>query len=243
MAGRRLLDLLFVRGVVEAVEEVAYRTRLLRLSGAVGLEWTPGQQVRVHVKDLLAAQTWLHGLRDVLRTYSVWDYEPETGRLELYVLDHDGAGPGTRWAHTAEPGQEVVFGKPEGRFVTRPAAYHVFVGEETACVPFGAMLRALPAAEAVHGAIEIARPEGRLPLPRGEELTWRYRGDKSAASSLSLVEAVRGLSLPAEPGVAYVAGEARTVQAVRDHFVRERGWPRGAVLVKPFWTPGKRGLE
>jgi NADPH-dependent ferric siderophore reductase len=198
---------------------------------------------RVLVKDLLAAQTWLHGLRDVLRTYSVWDYEPGAGRLELCVLDHDGAGPGARWAGAAEPGQEVVFGKPEGRFVARPAAYHVFVGEETACVPFGAMLRALPTTETVHGAIEIARPEGRLPLPRHGELTWRYRGDAPAASSASLVGAVRELSLPAEPGVAYVAGEARTVQAVRDHFVQERGWPRRAVLVKPFWAPGKRGLE
>ncbi|WP_245668028.1 SIP domain-containing protein [Actinomadura macra] len=38
-------------------------------------------------------------------------------------------------------------------------------------------------------------------------------------------------------------GEARTVQAVRAHLVGDRGWPRRSVLVKPFWTPGKRGLE
>ncbi|CNF48756.1 siderophore-interacting protein [Mycobacterium tuberculosis] len=40
-----------------------------------------------------------------------------------------------------------------------------------------------------------------------------------------------------------VAGEARTAQAARAHLVRERGWPRGSVLVKPFWTPGRRGME
>jgi NADPH-dependent ferric siderophore reductase len=61
--------------------------------------------------------------------------------------------------------------------------------------------------------------------------------------SPSLVAAVEGLDLPAEPGRAYVAGEARTVQAVRQHLVRERGWPRRSVLTKPFWTPGKRGME
>ncbi|MGH3241328.1 MAG: hypothetical protein ACRDNL_13190 [Spirillospora sp.] len=33
------------------------------------------------------------------------------------------------------------------------------------------------------------------------------------------------------------------MQAVRAHLVGERGWPRGSVLVKPFWTPGKRGME
>ncbi|MFI0373535.1 siderophore-interacting protein [Actinomadura sp. 1N219] len=95
----------------------------------------------------------------------------------------------------------------------------------------------------MHGVIEIARPEDRLPLPRGDELTWRHRGDASAAGSETLVDAVRGLELPAEPGVAYVAGEARTVQAVRAHLVGDRGWPRGSVLVKAFWTPGKRGME
>jgi NADPH-dependent ferric siderophore reductase len=57
------------------------------------------------------------------------------------------------------------------------------------------------------------------------------------------VKAVRALDLPAEPGVAYVAGEARTIQAVRAHLVRDRGWSRRDVVTKPFWTPGKTGLD
>jgi NADPH-dependent ferric siderophore reductase len=40
-----------------------------------------------------------------------------------------------------------------------------------------------------------------------------------------------------------VAGEARTVQAVAQHLVRDRGWPRRAIRTKPFWTPGKTGLD
>lgn len=38
-------------------------------------------------------------------------------------------------------------------------------------------------------------------------------------------------------------GEARTVQAVRAHLVGERGWPRRSVQVKPYWTPGRRGMD
>ncbi|GAA4203302.1 hypothetical protein GCM10022252_60750 [Streptosporangium oxazolinicum] len=49
------------------------------------------------------------------------------------------------------------------------------------------------------------------------------------------------LDLPGGEGAAYVAGEARTCQMVRDHLVRERNWPRTSIKVKPFWTPGKRG--
>jgi len=72
---------------------------------------------------------------------------------------------------------------------------------------------------------------------------WRHRGDAPAADSATLVAAVRDLELPPEPGIAYVAGEARSVQAIRAHLVRGRGWPRGSVLVKPFWVPGGRGME
>ncbi|TDD67455.1 siderophore-interacting protein [Actinomadura rubrisoli] len=235
---------MFVRGRVEDVRPAPGRMRWIRVGGVPGLDWTPGQQVRVHVADITAARTWVSGaFMNALRTYSVWDYDASSGVMELCVMDHEGDGPGARWARTVRPGEGVVFGKPEGPFALRPAAYHLFAGEETAAVPFGAMLRAAGEDEAVHGVIETARPEDRLPLPRAGELTWCHRGDAPAASSAVLVDAMRGLDLPDEPGVAYVAGEARTVQAVRAHLMRERGWPRKSVLVKPFWTPGKRGME
>lgn len=240
----RLLDLMFVRGRVEDVRSGPGRMRWIRIGGVPGLDWTPGQQVRVHVADITSARTWVSGaVRNALRTYSVWDYDASSGLMELCVLDHGEGGPGERWARDVRPGREVVFGKPEGSFGLRPAAYHLFAGEETASVPFGAMLRATAADDAVHGVIEVSRPEDRLPVPRGEDLTWCHRGDASAADSATLVAAVRRLDLPPGPGIAYVAGEARTVQAVRAHLVRERGWPRRSVLVKPFWTPGRRGME
>jgi NADPH-dependent ferric siderophore reductase len=120
----------------------------------------------------------------------------------------------------------------------------LFVGEETASVPFGPMLRALDDrsdGERAYAVLEVATDEDRLPLPG--DVSWTFRGEAPAAASASLVESVRSLDLPDEPGIAYVAGEARTVQAVRAHLVRERGWPRRSVIVKPFWTPGKRGMD
>ncbi|QKG27405.1 siderophore-interacting protein [Actinomadura verrucosospora] len=104
--------------------------------------------------------------------------------------------------------------------------------------------------DAASGVLELrvmdhegAGPGDRLPLPRGEEPIWCRRGDAPASSSEILVEAVRRLDLPGEPGFAYVAGEARTVQAVRAHLVRERGWPRRSVQVKRYWTSGGRGMD
>ncbi len=69
------------------------------------------------------------------------------------------------------------------------------------------------------------------------------RGDASAENSEVLAQALRELQLPDHPGVAYLAGEARTVQTLRRILVDERGWDRRKVRTKPFWTPGRRGME
>lgn len=108
---------------------------------------------------------------------------------------------------------------------------------------FAAMLSAAPREERVFGALEVAGTDEQLGLHRGDELSWLYRGSASAANSAGLLHAVRDLDLPPEPGIAYLAGEARTIVAIRRHLINDRGWPRRAILTKPFWTPGRRGLD
>lgn len=170
------------------------------------------------------------------RTYSVWHYDP-AGAVELCVLDHGGAGPGARWGWDVGVSEQVRLGRPEGSFTLRPeTAHHVFVGEETVSVAFGAMLAALPRGARISGCVETRTPADRLPLEHADALDWLTRG------GTSLPDATRRLA-PARGGITYVAGEARTVQQVRQVLVRELGWDRRAVLTKPFWAPGKKGLE
>jgi NADPH-dependent ferric siderophore reductase len=69
------------------------------------------------------------------------------------------------------------------------------------------------------------------------------RGDASAKDSVVLADALRALQLPDDPGVAYLAGEARTIQTLRKILITERGWDRRDIRTKPFWTPGRTGLE
>ena len=238
--GGRVLNAISVTGEVTAIEAVAAHMRRVRIEGdeVARLTWNAGQQVRVHVSDLLDPHSWRRP-RDILRTYSIWRYD---GGLELCVLDHDTGGPGARWARELRTGQPVTFGRPEGSFVLAgDAPYHVFAGEETAAVAFGAMLAALPGGTPAYSLIEVAGPGDRLPLAR--DVPWLYRDGRPAVASASLLEAARRLELPNEPGAAYLAGEARAVQLLRRHFVAERGWPRQAVRTKPFWAPGKRGLD
>jgi NADPH-dependent ferric siderophore reductase len=236
---RRLGDRLLLHAPVLATDQIAARMTRIRLDTArlAALDWIPGQQVRVAVGDALAPKSpkdWVFGQ---LRTYSIWERTPDW--LDLAVLDH-GDGPGARWARQARPGQIVSFTRPQGTLTARPCGSHLLIGEETAAVAFGAILRALPASQHALTIIEASEPGDRLPLPG--DVHWHYRHGRSAASSASLLRAVRGTSLPG-PGTAYLAGEARTIQALRSHLIHDRGWPRRAVITKPFWTPGRKGME
>ncbi|MCX4097984.1 siderophore-interacting protein [Nocardia sp. alder85J] len=241
--GDRLLDRFLHTAHVLETEQIAARTTRIRLGGPQvrELTWIPGQQVRIATGDGEGGSA-LSRMGD-LRTYSVWHHDPDAGELHLCVLDH-GDGPGARWGRTARVGQEVRFRGPEGSFTLRDdAPYHLFAGEETAAVAFGPMLRTVPSHVPVHGAIETATEADRLPLHRAATLAQPLRGSASAASSEILLTAVRALDLPDEPGAAYLAGEARTIQLISKHLVHERNWPRRAIRTKPFWTPGRRGMD
>lgn len=113
-----------------------------------GLDWAPGQHVRARL-DALSR-----------RTYSVWDYV-DGKHLDLCVLDQPAAGPGACWSRQERVGQPVAFTPPQGRLVLRDRApYHLFVGDETACVAFGAMLRVLPAS--ARAVLDAGQARSRL---------------------------------------------------------------------------------
>jgi len=230
--GMWLLERLLVRGTATAVEDIGGRWRRIRLEGAGGLDWKPGQHVRVQVSELS-----LRTARDMLRTYSVWDYDDDA--LELRVLEH-GEGPGARWAAELEAGTEVMFKAPEGTFTVRQgAAGHLFVGEETASVAFGAMMRSLDGQ--ARAIVEVGDPADRLPIEG--DVQWIDRGTESAFDSELLVQAVAALEDLTPGTVVYLAGEAKTCQSIKRHLLHGRGWPRRDIVTKPFWTPGRRGMD
>lgn len=238
---RRPVELLFLPGTIEEIEQITSRMRRVRIAGERlrSVPWLPGQHVRVNVTP---PRQWLRHPGDARRTYSVWQLDRTRGTLDLCILDH-GDGPGARWSRAARPGQPVTLSRPEGRLTLRESPYHLFVGDETAAVAFAAMLRAIPPQTPGYGVLATDAPEGEVPLPPGHQLSWVHRGDADPADPGALLEAVRTLDLPVEPGTAYLAGEARTCQAVREHLVRARGWNRRQIVVKPFWAPGRRGMD
>ena len=227
--------MIFRSGTVIDVTEVLPLMRQIRISvpSLQGASLPPSQHIRVSV----GAE------RLTLRTYSVRYYDSQQGIIDLYTHLH-GKGPGSQWASTVHKGDQVEFLGPKGSLAIIPnAPYHLFVGEETASVAIHSMLEALPEKASVMGYLETTRPGEEVPYNGPHPLPWVYRYEAPASTSTTLVEAVRSLALPDSPGVAYLAGEALTCQAVRRYLINEKRWSRTAIRVKPFWTPGKTGLD
>ncbi|MDM3973125.1 siderophore-interacting protein [Mycobacterium marseillense] len=242
-----LRDAVFLSATLSEIERLTPRMRRIRFSGPRlrGLTWTPGQHVRLQVESLREAVLRLHPY-PVLRTYSIYDADADLGALDIVMVDHDGGRqgmtPARRWAMATAIGDGVHFTRPQGKFVIRDdAPYHVFAGEETASVAFAAMLRSMRPTAEVYGVIEAATDTDHLPL--SAPLIRVERGGAPAANSAVLADALRSLPLPDYPGTAYLAGEARTIQTLRKILTTERGWDRRQIRTKPFWTPGRAGME
>jgi NADPH-dependent ferric siderophore reductase len=244
---RTLRDAVFLSATISEIERLTPRMRRVRFIGPRlrGLTWTPGQHVRLQVETLRESVLRLHPY-PVLRTYSIYDVDPGIGALDIVMVDHDGdpkdATPARRWATVTSVGDHAHFTRPQGNFVIRhDAPYHLFAGEETASVAFAAMLRSMRPTAEIYGVIEAAAEIDHLPL--ATPLTRVERGDAPAANSAVLADALRSLPLPEYPGIAYLAGEARTIQTLRKILITERGWDRREIRTKPFWTPGRIGME
>jgi len=232
-------------GTVTDVGLVTPTLKRIRIHCATLDTWayTPGQHVRVEINDPLS----LYGILrpgDTLRTYTIWDFSVADRTFELRAHLYNGNGIGLNWVRNVKPGDPVKFWGPMGDFHPNPEAlYHVFIGEETASVAFGPMIRALGPTASIYGVLESETPDEEVPIPGPHRLVRVYRNGASAVASHTLLTAVCKLDLPGNAGMAYIAGEARTCQLIRNHLVRDRNWPRKSIKVKPFWAPNKRGLH
>ena len=69
-------------------------------------------------------------------------------------------------------------------------------------------------------------------------MIWRHRGERRAGDPAALAEEVAGFALPPGQGHAYLAGEARLVQALRE-ILTARGMEPGQLSPKAYWGRGK----
>lgn len=230
-------------GTLREVDMVTKSMKRLLIESEAVSRWesVPGQHVRIQINDPLS----LSGIvrpTDTLRTYTVWDTWPRQNIFEIRAHMYDGDGIGRQWSNNAEPGEQVTFWGPMGAKSLPESAIYLCAGDETAAAGVGQLARSLAKDASVLGIFESEGPEHEMPMDGFDSLSWVHRNGASPVNSQVMVEALRDYDLPGA-GVAYLAGEATTGQALRHVLVNEKGWERSSVITRPFWAPGKRGLH
>ncbi len=215
------------------VDEPAASMRLLLPS--------PGERALVmpqwHGNEFLLAD----GRRPSIRTLTPVRVDPQLLELDLDFVLH-GGGAASDWAEAAAPGDEAaVSGPGRGYAIDGDAPAFLLAGDESAIPAIRQLLEALPDEIPVHVIIEVARPDGRLPLPArpGTEVDW-IDLPPGAAPGDALVAAFRKADLVDGTRV-WAAGEAAGVQRIRRHLFEDRSFPRTEATVRGYWKHGRGG--
>lgn len=178
------------------------------------------------------------------RDFTPRRYDATANTLAIDFALHD-AGPATRWAAQAKPGDTLTIGGPRGSFVI-PTSYdfHLLIGDETALPAIGRRLAELPAGSraVVLAEIDGASDELKFDSQADVTVTWAHRNGTAAGASDALAKKLATLQLPAGDYYAWVACESLIAKALRRQLIADHGanpkwmraagyWRRGAVAV------------
>jgi NADPH-dependent ferric siderophore reductase len=165
------------------------------------------------------------------RDYTPRRHDAAANTLEVDFAIHD-AGPATRWAEQAKPGDTLMAGGPRGSFII-PTAFdwHLLIADETGLPAVSRRLAELPAGTKAVVLGEIDGPTDRQTFSSKADVsvTWAYRNGGEAGATSVLTQALRGLSCPKGDFYAWVACESLTAKALRAQLIAEHG-------ANPKWT-------
>lgn len=154
------------------------------------------------------------------------------------------AGPASRWAAGARPGDRVTVLGPvvgdNGGVDFRPPSgtdWVLISGDETALPAVAGILDWLPPGTTAKVWIEVphAGDVQTLPTLADADITWLVRENTDKSRTDFVRDSIATASFPPGTPYAWIAGEAGTVKALRRHLVRERELPRKAVTFTGYW--------
>jgi NADPH-dependent ferric siderophore reductase len=231
--------------VVKHVEKIAAHMIRVTLTGDLEGFTSLGfdDHVKLHFPD---GSINAEGAPNMIgRDFTPRRYDPAGNTLEIDFAIHD-AGPATRWAEQAHPGQNLSLGGPRGSFII-PTTYdwHLFVGDETALPAMSRRLAELPAGTRVVVLGEVDGPADELQFETATNasVTWAHRNGAETGAGDVLAKALSTLKFPAGDYYAWVACESLTAKALRRQLIADHGanpkWMRAA----GYWRRGTSAVH
>ena len=219
---------------VKAVDKIA--AHMIRVTLTGDLEGFTSLGFDDHVKLFFPdGTTNAEGAPNTMgRDFTPRRHDPVANTLEIDFALHD-AGPATRWAAQAIPGQTLSLGGPRGSFII-PADYdfHLLIGDETGLPAISRRLAELPPGSraVVIGEIDGAADEVEFPTETSTTVIWAHRNGAAPGANDVLANALAKTKLPAGDFYAWVACESLTAKALRRQLIADHSanpkWMRAA---------------
>lgn len=191
-----------------------------------------------YVKLMLAPAS-AHG-KAVIRTYTIRHQHAEAIDLDFALHGGAAAGPATRWALNARPGDTIAVGGPglpkplpEGR------DFYLIAGDMTALPAISVNLAALPADACGFAAIEIQDTADRpdLVVPEGVTVEWLINPEPGQRPDL-LVDALRTAGRPDGRLAGWAACEFFSMRKLRDYLRGDLGLGAADLYISSYWKHG-----
>lgn len=189
-----------------------------------------------HVKLFFPAE----GAEPERRDYTPRAFDTEGGTLTIDFVLHD-AGPATRWAVDARPGDTLEIAGPRGSVVVSDSFdWWLLIGDETALPAIGRRLEEAPMGARITTIVAVTGPEEEqvIATRADHRAIWVHRPAADAADPEPLLTALAGLEWPEGEGFVWIAAEAGAARALRGHLLDVRNHPRQWHRASGYWLDG-----
>ena len=177
--------------VVDRVERITPGMLRIHFSGDALVDF-PSASFDDHVKIIVPV-----GQGTELRDYTPRRIDRQARTLTIDFAVHD-AGPATRWALAARPGDKLDVAGPRGStVVSRAVRRWLLIGDETALPAIGRRIEEATAGEVITSVAAVADPADEQHFDTRASLTalWVNRQARSVADPKPLLARVRQLDI------------------------------------------------
>lgn len=175
------------------------------------------------------------------RDYTPRRFDTDNRTLTIDFAIHE-AGPATRWALDARPGDRLEIGGPRGSLVIDwTFDWWLLIGDETALPAIGRRLEEAPADTRILTVAAIPSPEDeqRFDSAADHAIYWVHRPIAQANDPQPLLDALANIDFPSGDGFVWIAAEGQVAKAVKAYIRDSRGHPKDWMRASGYWARGK----
>ncbi|MFH0411869.1 siderophore-interacting protein [Corynebacterium sp. L4756] len=174
-----------------------------------------------------------------LRTYTLINFEKETGNFDVDFVTHGDSGLAGPWARDAQVGEVFGFAGPGGAWRPEETYEHfVLAGDESAAPAISAGIANLPEGATATAYIEVESEDSVFDIatPETAEVKWVYRHGATHGTELS--RAVREAGVPAKKTSWFIHGVAEMIKEMRRFLFVESEIAKDDVSISGYWRIG-----